>query len=201
MRTVLSVATMLGMLGSAAYAVPYVLPPNQPGTSDPYSLNSAYSVEATYSIAEDSEDPDAWGARVRFNLYSDQVDTIRHQFSVNLGGMWGEKSDSIEGLDYKIESFMLPVTAGYDFNVPLCDSMQWYAGAKLGYVWTNVRALGMADESHGYTYSVGTGLRFDIAENIYMNVGYEYGKVFFKLMDNEVNYGHHTIVVGMGYQF
>lgn len=193
MKKLLSIATLLAALSGAASAAPYVLPGNMPGNLTPYDIQPVYSVEGLYGIADESSEMDTYGVRLRLSLYSDAATDLRHQFSINLAGMWGSE----DGVDL----FMMPVTAGYDLNMELSDSVMFYISAKAGYCFGDLDAGGDSADASGFTYSVGAGLKFQCSESIYLNVGYEFGRTYFDTSEVDDIYGQHIISVGIGCQF
>ncbi len=201
MKKLLSIATLLGMLSGAASAAPYVLPSHQPGALTPYDVQPVYSVEGLYAIADDSGDPDTYGARLRLNIYSNGADITRQQFSLNVAGMWGSddyKSGDCCG-DY--DMFMLPVTVGYELNIELSDSALLYMGGKVGYSWVNIDNPVVDTTAGGFTFSVGGGLKFQCSDAVYVNVGYEFARTYLDDSDVDYNFGQHVISVGIGCQF
>lgn len=193
MKKLLSIATLLAALSGAASAAPYVLPDNMPGNYTPYDMQPVYSVEGLYGIADESKGIDTYGARLRLSLYSDAATEFRHQFSINLAGMWGSE----DGADL----FMMPVTAGYDLNIEMSDNVMFYIAGKAGYCFGDLDVGDYSADANGFTFSVGAGLKIQCSDSVYVNVGYEYARTYFDTSDVDDEYGQHIISVGIGCQF
>lgn len=200
MKKLLSIATLLGVMSGAASAAPYVMPSSQPGALTPYDIQPVYSVEGLYGIANKSDDPDTYGARLSFSLYSDATETFRHQFNLNIAGLWGSETLRDEYGSYDMDVFMMPITAGYNINIELCDDVMLYLGGKIGYAFCEVESDGYSADGDGLTFSVGGGFKFQCSDSVYAHVGYEFGRTYMG-GDVDYNYGQHTIVVGVGCQF
>lgn len=198
MKKILSLVTMLGMLSGAATAAPYVMPSSQPGALTPYDAQPVYSVEGLYAIADDSDDPNAAGVRVSFNLYDNAEDTVRHQFKLGIAGMWGSEDQEY---GEELEMRLIPITAGYDMNIELTDSALLYMGARVGYAWGRFECGPVSESTSGLTFSVGGGLKFMCSDAVYVNVGYEYARTYFDEGYIDYNMGQHIISVGVGCQF
>lgn len=207
---------LLAALAGTASAAPYVLPSPQPGALTPNDWQPVYAIEAIYSINDGPNSfmdvPDTWGVRGSFNLYSDASESIRHQFSLNAAPQWGTEKEHdriIPGLNEKLDVFLVPVTLGYDLNIGITDSVFLDLGAKAGYNFAHVdykvsgEGLSESDSSyiHGFTYSVGAGLKVQCSDAIYVRAGYEFGRTFFDTHDSKLNVNHHIISVGVGCQF
>lgn len=188
MKKILSVVTLLAALSGAASA--------QTGDLTPYDMQPVYSVEGLYGIAADSADPDTWGARLNLSLYNNAADTIRHQFSLSVAGMWG--SESYGPLDLDVQ--MIPITVGYTANIELTDDFMFYVGAKAGYAFCDMDFGPISESCDGFTYSVGCGFKYQCSEAIYLQVGYEYSQIFMG-GDIDYDYGQHIISLGVGCQF
>lgn len=200
MKNVLSVATILGMLSGVASAAPYVTPFNVPGATTPYDMQPVYCVEGLYGFAGDSDDPDTWGGRLSFNLYSDGRDTVRQQFTLGVAAMWGDKSYRDEYGKFDVDMTMVPITAGYYLNIELTDNVLMYLGGRAGYAFCDVDFEGESADGDGFTFSAGAGLKFQCSDDVYVNVGYEFGKTYMK-GDMDYNYAQHIISVGVGFRF
>ena len=201
MKKLLSIVTLLGALSGAASAAPYYSAVPAGGDLTPNDMQPVYSIEGLYSIAANSGDPDMWGVRAGLSLYSNGGDSVRHQFGLNLAAQWGEEDYVFEDYTYTTEVFMMPVTFGYDLNLELTDNVLFYLNGKIGYAWAEVEDdWGSADGS-GFTWSVGAGLKFQCSDAIYVKVGYEFGRTYFREGDLDGIYGAHTITVGVGCTF
>ena len=208
MKKLLSIITLLGALSGAASAAPYILPSPQPGALTPYDMQPVYAVEGLYSIADNNDAPDTWGVRGSFNLYSNAYSTVRHQFNLNIGYETGE-----ETVDYtKADMSKIPLTAGYDMNIALTDSVMVYVGGKAGYAFGDVDITDTLDHytysesTGGFTFSVGGGLKIQCSDAIYVKAGYEYARTYY----GDCNFGgyssniilsQHVFSVGIGCQF
>ncbi len=195
---------MLGALAGTASAAPYVLPSPQTGDLTPYDWQPVYSIEGIYSIAENG-DPDTYGVRGSFNLYSSAEGTFRHQFNLNIAPAWGSESYTLAGVDIDTDLFIMPITAGYNLNIEVLEDTFLYVGAKAGYAWATVDVstpVGSADDSAGgFTFSVGAGIKIQCNEHLYVHAGYEFGRSYLDIGEDEATYGAHTISVGIGCAF
>lgn len=196
-------------LSGAAGAAPYVLPSYQPGALTPADIQPVYSLECLYGISSESSEPDSWGPRLSLNLYSNADDTVRHQFNLNIAGMWGSETYRGAGWSDKVDVFMMPVTAGYNVNLELGRNVFLYLGAKAGYAWADIESRYKdAEGSHtakdttgGFTYSFGSGLKYIIADTSYLHVGYEYASTSYDYAGDDDYHRQHVISVGIGCQF
>jgi len=209
MKKLLSIVTLLGALSGAASAAPYVLPSPQPGALTPYDWQPVYSIEGIYAIAQDDDMPDTYGVRGSFSLYNSGANSIRHQFSINLGFETGDDTVKILEQDVDVDINKIPLTLGYDINIELFNKTFLYLGGKAGYAWADVDVTAggvrFSDTTGGFTFSVGGGLKVQCSDAIYVKVGYEFGRTYLDLEDKgisrDVNFGQHTISVGVGCQF
>lgn len=202
MKKFLTSAAIVAALASVASASPYVLPSPQPGALTPYDNQPMWGLDAVYTISGKTELADVYGARLSFNLYTSGEDTVRHQFSLNATPQYGEEkySDGAEG-----ELFMLPLTAGYDLNLEITDEVLFYAGGKAGYTFAHASVkdgyFKDTDDDGGFTFSVGTGLKYQASEAIMLKAGYEFGRTYIGHGDNKFIYTGHSILVGAAVQF
>lgn len=201
MKKLLSIVTMLGALSGAASAAPYYAATPAGGDLTPNDIQPVYTLEAIYSIANKSADPDMWGVRGSLSLYSNGEDSFRHQFSLNLAAQWGEEDYSWYGATYSTDFFMLPVTVGYDINIELADDVMFYVGGKAGYTWAQVEDAWGDANGGGFTWAVGAGIKVQCSDSIYVKAGYEFGRTHFSEGDLGGTYGAHTISVGVGCTF
>lgn len=205
MKKVLSIITTLAALAGTASAAPYVLPSPQPGALTPYDMQPHYALDAIYSIADDSEFINMYGVRGSFNLYTSGIDTVRHQFNINVGAMVGHDNDHYDGVTYKKEAFTLPVTAGYDLNVEVLDDVLLYAGGKAGYSFGEIKVKAF-DETYkcskgGFTFAVGGGIKIQCSEAVMLKLGYEFGRTYIDSGNGNINFGQHSIIAGVSVQF
>lgn len=198
MKKLLSIVTLLGALSGAASAAPYYSAVPAGGDLTPYDMQPVYSIEGLYGIAADSADFDTWGFRAAFSMYSNGSDTVRHQFGLALAPQWGSE-DYAYGVSEDV--FMLPVTVGYDLNIALCDDVLFYVGGKVGYTWAEIEDNWDSYDGGGFNWSIGAGLKFQCSQDVYVKVGYEFGRTYFSEGDLDGIYGAHTISVGVGCTF
>ncbi len=227
MNRSLPVLTLFGALVGTATAAPYVLPSPQPGALTPYDWQPVYAIEGLYSFADKGSMPDSWGVRGSFNLYDSGIGTFRHQFDINVAATWG--NESVHLGDYtpltaylhpeqrtRFDLFLLPVTAGYNLNIELLDNIMLYLGAKAGYAWSHGKlkvtgktadgndfSFAHSRDAGGFTFSVGGGLKVQCSERLYAHAGYEFGRSYldYNFGGKDINYGTHTIFLGIGTQF
>lgn len=204
MKKVLSILSVLAMLASSASAAGYVLPPYQPGALTPSDWQPTYNVEGLYAIGE-HDVPDAWGVRGSFCLYSAGDGAVLHQFSLNVAGEFGDDSTKFAGHKINEEMWTLPVTAGYDLNLGITDSVYLDLGAKAGWATGNYKAkvhgVEIVDEDfNGFTMGVGAGIKIMCSDRIYLKVGYEFNRTFIS-DDLGINANQHIITAGIGAQF
>lgn len=201
MKKLLPILTIIAALSGSASA--YVPAYYAPGSLTPADWQPTYNVEALYAFGE-HDVPDAWGIRGSFCLYDSGEGAVRHQFSINVASEWGSDNDRFEGKKIDQDLWMLPVTAGYDLNVGLTDTVFLDLGAKAGWATGNYKESGEfgSDKTHfnGFTMGVGAGLKFICGERIYVKLGYELNRTF--ISDNVgVNINQHVITAGIGTQF
>lgn len=203
MKKVLSVLTVLAALAGSASAAGYVLPPNQPGALTPADWQPTYNIEGLYAMGE-HDTPDMWGIRGSLSLYDSGEGAVRHQFSINVAGEIGSDSYRVEGEKIDQDAWMIPVTAGYDMNIALSDSVFLDLGAKGGWAtgkyeekWEGIKD---SETFNGFTMGVGAGLKIICGDSIYVKAGYEFNRTFIS-DDLDVNINQHVIVLGIGSQF
>lgn len=194
-----------GMLSSTACAVPYYQPTSQLGALTPYDMQPVYTIEGLWGIAAHRDEPDVWGPRLRFSLYSDAVSTVRHQFSLNVAGLWGSRNQHFGAESYSTDVFLLPLTAGYELNIALGEKALLYFGGKAGYAWGRAEGRYRSYSSGGFTCSGGLGVKYMPNERTYLNLGYEYASTDFSMhrhtSGGNGNFASHIISLGVGWQF
>lgn len=203
MKKLLSVLTVLAALAGSASAAGYVLPPNQPGALTPADWQPTYNIEGLYAIGEDDA-PDAWGVRGSFSLYNSGAGDVRHQFSLNIAAEFGDGSYHMDGEKIDQDVWMMPITAGYDINLALSDSVFLDLGAKAGWATGSYEekweGLKFKEDFNGFTMGVGAGIKVICGDSIYVKVGYEFNRTFTS-DDLGSNFNQHVIVLGLGKQF
>lgn len=203
MKKVLSVFAILATLASSASAAGYVLPYNQPGALTPADWQPTYNVEALYAMGE-HDAPDAWGVRGSFSLYNTGEGAIRHQFSINIAGEFGSDDIHYGSETVNQDIWMVPVTAGYDMNIGLSDSVFLDLGVKAGWATGSYEeklySYKYKENFNGFTMGVGAGLKVMCGERIYVKVGYEFNRTFIS-DDLGINFNQHVITAGIGTQF
>lgn len=209
MKKVLSLVALLGALASTATAAPYYLPAPAGGALTPYDWQPVYSIEGVYNFIH-KDLPDTAGARFSFSLYNDASSSVRHQFSINLGYECGSESYPEYFTTTKVDMARIPLTLGYDLNIGLTDNIFLDLGAKAGYAWGDIevseKSFDMQESasSHpgGFTFSLGAGVKVQCSDVIYVKVGYEFSRTFYKkCYDERANFGQHSIVLGVGCTF
>lgn len=203
MKKVLSILTTLAALAGSASAAGYVLPNYTPGAVIPADWQPTYNIEGMYAHGE-HEMLDTWGVRGSFSLYDSGEDAVRHQFSLNIAAELGSKSKLYQGYKEETDLWMVPVTAGYDINLGVTDSVYIDFGAKLGWAFGEVeyKYADLKDSSdlNGLTMGIGAGLKFLCSERLYVKVGYDFNRTFVK--DGEdFNINQHVFVLGLGTLF
>lgn len=209
MKHVFTQILMAGALSGAACAAPYVLPSSQTGALTPWDMQPVYAIEGLWGIARHSDEPDMWGPRLSFSLYSDAESAVRHHLSLNVAAMWGSKSRYEWSGRSETDLFMLPVTVGYDVNIELSERVLLYVGGKAGYAWGSADStlhtpygdFRHDSSSGGFTCSGGVGLRYMPSDTLYLSLGYEYAVTDFDEHRHGGSFGQHIISVGMGWQF
>lgn len=200
MKKILSLIALLGMMVGSASAAPYYLPQPDAGDLTPYDWQPVYSLEGIYSFVDKGRIPDMMGARLNLSLYSDAVSTVRHQFTLSSGFDAGEeKSDGV-----RISAQRIPFTLGYDINIGLFSEHIFLdLGAKAGYASGRARVKGenlsLTEHMGGFTYALGAGIKVQCSDSIYVKIGYEFARNFFKDCGNSgLNFGQHGVVLGVG---
>lgn len=199
MKKYLLASGLLAALSMTASAAPYVLPTPQPGALTPYDWQPTYQIEGLYGVASPSDTyTDMWGARLSFNLYSNQEATFRHQWSINVAGMWGDETKD----DIKRDQFMLPITLGYDLNIALTDDILFYLDGKAGVAVSDMKWKDKTshqewqEDKTRFTFLVGAGFKIIASDAIQIKAGYEYQRAYL-----ERNLGMHVISLGVGVTF
>ena len=212
MKKVLSLVALLGALAGSASAAPYYMPSPAGGALTPYDWQPVYSVEALANFADGDRVPDSYGARLNFSLYNNAVSSVRHQFGISLGIEQGSESYWTalgEGQTRdKVDLTRIPLTLGYDLNLGITDRVFFDLGVKGGYAWGNIdskqEALGISvgRSVEGFTFSLGAGIKIQCSEVVYVKLGYEFSRTFFENSGTKnINYGQHSIVIGVGCRF
>lgn len=206
MKTLLTTTTMLATLASSVSAAPYVLPSQQPGALTRYDIQPVYSLDFLYGIADDRHCPDVYGPRLSFNLYNDLEGDFLHQFNINVAALWGSKdhtaTDLLYTYHYDVNTFLLPITLGYDLNINIVENLYFYMGGKAGAAIGRMHGHGDSEAVAGFHWSAGAGLKYYFSDRIYARVGYEYARSYLDLSSfGPSDLGQHTIVVGAGLRF
>lgn len=214
----------MGALAGAATAAPYYLPSPAGGAITPYDWQPVYSLEGLYNVSDRDAAPDTYGARLSLSLYNTAASSVRHQFSINAGYEIGDHDVRLlfheEPTKIGIDLTRIPLTLGYDLNLGITDSIFIDLGAKAGYAWGNVESkvkeagsydgASVKDTLGGFTFSLGAGVKVQCSDSVYVKLGYEFSRTFYgKIsspdmnsgMGKSLNYGQHSIVVGVGCLF
>ena len=203
MKKALSILITLSALAGSASAAGYVLAPNAPGVLTPSDWQPTYNIEGLYAIGED-EMPDTWGVRGSFSLYDNGMDSIRQQVSFNIGAEFGSDSEIIGSYKVKTDLWKLPVTAGYDINLGVTDSVFIDFGIKAGWavgeVTSKVEGFKIRTDYDGFTMGAGVGIKILCSDRLYLKAGYEFNRTFVS-DDVGINVNQHLITVGLGTQF
>lgn len=213
MKRILLTSGLLAALSMTASAAPYVLPTPQPGALTPYDWQPTYQIEALYGFTSPSEVfADMWGPRLSLNLYSNQEATFRHQWSVNVAGMWGDDTKSIslygEQVSLKRDQFLLPITLGYDLNIALTDEILFYVDGKAGVAISRLKwkekesGIEVKDNDTKFTFLVGAGFKIIASDAIQIKAGYEYQRAYFdRTLGINKTLSMHVISLGVGVTF
>lgn len=214
MKKVLSLVAILSALVGTASAAPYYLPQPAGGALTPYDWQPVYSFEGIYSFADNDKVPDTYGARINFSLYSNAASSVRHQFGITTGLERGSSDYTatyygVADTKYDVELTRIPLTLGYDINLGITDSVFIDLGAKAGYAWgtvdtsvKNADGRSFKDNVGGFTFSLGAGIKVQCSDSIYVKAGYEFSRTYFdKVGESKLNFGQHSIVVGVGFTY
>ena len=224
MKKVLSLVALLGALAGTASAAPYYLPSPAGGALTPYDWQPVYSLEGLYNFSDRDAAPDTYGARLSFNLYNTAASSVRHQFSINAGYECGDHDVRIRFREQPtrvgIDLTRIPLTLGYDINLGITESVFIDLGAKAGYAWGSVEntvkengsfeGASSKDTLGGFTFSLGAGIKVQCSDSIYVKLGYEFSRTFYGKISHpalnggvgkSLNYGQHSIVLGVGCLF
>lgn len=214
MKKILSLVALLGMIVGTASAAPYYLPQPAGGALTPYDWQPVYSIEGIYNFVDGDYVPDTYGARLNFSLYNNAVSTVRHQFSISAGYEQGNDTFD-DGFDrFEIDLNRIPVTLGYDANIVLTEHVMLDLGAKAGYAFGEVERKSYdsryevnvkeRESIGGFTFSLSAGFKIQFSESIYAKLGYEFSRTFYgRAIDDQcnLNYGQHSVVIGVGALF
>ncbi len=201
MKKLLTTVTLLGALSGAAYAAPYYTAAPAPGALTSYDIQPVYTIEGLYSVGSDSGDPDMWGFRGSFSLYSDAYEEFRHQFNLSIAPQWGSEDIGCSHGVCSVDYFMMPLTVGYDLNIEVKDNIFVYIGGKAGYSWASVESCEGDYDGGGFTWSIGAGVKVQCSDSVYVKAGYEFGRTHFSQGDLDGVYGAHTFSIGVGCKF
>ena len=198
MKKLLSLVALMGLMVGVASAAPYYLSQPTTGAITSYDWQPVYSLEGVYNFSDKDDVPDTVGARLNLSLYNDAVSSVRHQFTVSLGFDRGE--DKEEGISTTL--FRLPLTLGYDANIGLAEHVFLDLGAKAGYAWGKTEVLDYEESVGGFTFGLGAGIKVQCSDSVYVKVGYEFNRTFFRdSASSNFNFGQHGIVIGAGVLF
>ncbi len=154
------------------------------------------------SATEDEFDIDTTGIRIAGSLYSISGEKHHHQFTLAIAPAWGSEEEP--EFDYEQDVTITPITLGYSLNYDIDDKIVVYAGAKLGYIKATIEDnYGWEDDATGLTYGFGFGIKYMCTDKIFVQAGYEYNcaTLEFNDIEEEVDYGSHTISAGVGFKF
>ncbi len=203
MKTLLSTLGLLSALAGTASAAPYVLPSDQTGNLNSFDWQPVYSIEAVAAIADEDGTPDMWGPRFSMGLYSANEGDFIHEFNVSLAALFGNTTvTDIEYGSADQDATMVPFTIGYDLYVNIIGDLYLDLGANVGYSFGSytIDKWNVDETDSGATFSVGAGLLYKPSEDIYVKLGYEYGRTYYDRQKAGI-VDQHMITLGVGCQF
>lgn len=203
MKKVLSLLCIMAAMVGSATAAGYVLPSNQPGALTPADIQPTHGMEVLYAWGQKNV-PDAWGVRGCFNLYSSGEGRFIHQFNIKAGVEFGDDDYSIMNEKIDQELWMVPVTAGYDLNIGLCDNVFLDLGVKVGVATGSYEekwnGLSASESFCACTAGAGVGIKVQCSDHLYLKAGYEFNRTFTD-SDLGADMNQHLITAGLEIQF
>ncbi len=200
MKTLLSTLALLAALAGSATAAPYVLPSPQTGELQSYDWQPVYAIDIVSAIADEKGNPDMWGPRVTFSLYSSTEGDFIHEFNVAGAALFGSETLTNYYGSYDYDATLIPFTVGYDLHINIIGDLYLDLGANAGISFADVSGDYIEESSSGFTFTVGAGLLYKINEDIYLKAGYEYGRSYFERSTIGI-VDQHLITLGVGCQF
>ncbi len=199
MKTLLSTLALLAALAGSATAAPYVLPSSQPGALMSHDWQPVYAIDVVSAIADDDYYADTWGPRGTLSLYSATEGDFIHEFSLSAAALFGSES---VGYGQEYDATLIPITLGYDIHINIINDLYLDLGISAGYSFADTSSdyAWLEESSSGFTFSVGAGLMWKATEDIYVKLGYEYGRSYYD-RDTIGIYDQHMITLGIGCQF
>ncbi len=198
--TFLSLMTAMAtsaVAGTVAIAPAPAIVPAAPVSAWEY----AAGVEFAGALADQSMNPNLWGARLTMNLYKPATDKVTHEVNFGLGYLNG--SESIMEAD--VEVTQIPITVGYNAHYSLTDKLSVFAGAKLGLnVFkgdVEVGAWSNDDTDWGWQWSIGTGITYNLNGKADLVLAYDFTRVYADLAHTSADLGYHIISLGLRFPF
>lgn len=158
--------------------VPAVVAP----TPSPWALEVAGVHTWTMADAyDDMHNINTWGVDVTavYNMTPNWAATLRFSYADGSGRCVDGNGDN-EMYKWKDEVTNWSVTAGVRYTAPISEKLSWFVGANAGlgrteiktsqtWITDNGRGKEKAEaDDIGFAYSVETGLKYDICENLYV---------------------------------
>ncbi|MFI3243761.1 MAG: outer membrane beta-barrel protein [Akkermansia sp.] len=207
MKKTLTFLGLMGAMATSAVAGTVAVAPTPAPTPAPVpAWEPAVGLEMLCAIGDQNGVPNMWGPRFSYSLLKAANEKVTHEVVAGLGLLWGSECDT--GLNTRV--FEMPLTVGYNYNYAVCDKTSVYAGAKLGlnYVDVNYRmdfGNGVGKESDatwGWQWSVGTGIKYELTQQMDLILGYEFTRVYADFYDTDnMAVGYHVINLGVQYSF
>lgn len=205
MKKTFTLLSLMATMTTGAFAgtVAIAPAPVAPEPVNPWA--SAFGVEAVAAFADQSMNPDLWGARLTFSMYKASTESFTHELNIGAGLLTGH--NDISGTD--VEVTQVPLTLGYNANYKLCDKVTGFAGAKIGANFFDVSleepGWKTGDNDWGWQWSVGTGIKYELRPNVDFILSYEFTRVYTNLSANmpysNVNVGYHMVTAGLVFWF
>ncbi len=203
MKTLLSTLGLLAALAGTASAAPYVLPSSQAGNLTMNDWQPVYAIEGIAAMSAEDDGTDMWGPRFSLGIYSASEGDFSHEFNLSVAALFGstDVTDIVLG-EESMDSQLIPVTVGYDLYINVVGDLYLDLGANVGYSFgsATIDKWNVDETANAATFSVGAGLLFKPSEDIYVKLGYEYGRTYFDRKEGGI-LSQHMITLGIGCQF
>jgi opacity protein-like surface antigen len=191
-------------------------------TSNPYSsyedentLRYGFGITSVYGYSTTElpglygiTSPDLGGGIIDFRIEL-PTESVTHEFSFNISYMEGDITALYYNQTEKLEHDYTSLALGYKIIIPTSETLDLYAGAKLGVSfnevkynrWENNRNVETETYKHNcFTPSLLAGLKFNITNSFSISVGYEVfiptGKIGGVSIDP-----FHCLTIGVGVMF
>lgn len=193
MKKTLTFLSLMGAMATSAVAGTVIVAPAPAPAPAPTVWASAVSVDALAAIADDSDNPNLWGPRFTYSLYTPATDTLTHEVNAGLALLWGSDDD--------VDLFELPITVGYNLNYAVTEQITAYVGGKMGMTIAHAEVGPDDDYDLAFRLAIGTGVKYAISPSMNLKLGYEFSSDYCSFWGEDVDLDYHTINLGVEIKF